>query len=389
MKLCWETIDHLVLLDYGRLRYYENTEELSGVIPGNFDISENQCLYCGNYFLSNTDKKEKFCDKECKKKYNFEKNAYKKVTIDKRLKENGGGWHVKYTKHKKGHPAWNKGIKIIGDNTSFNVYKDRLAWFVEVRPDPLNGIVLQTKCCICNKWFSPDKATIKRVINFANGEYTKKNAWGFYCSQECKDKCPYFGKSIKTALKNYTGTYSEIHRISKSVLYYDWQEELKKTLKPENHKYKKRELRRRKKRTRELENIRRRKEKKDKIKKRELYLKSCEGMKETRLKRNLYLSKQRSKKLNMKHDLDYNWLLENTPDKCPKCGIPLDYDMNIKMNPFAPSIDRIDSNKGYTKDNCIMVSWMYNCGKNCYTEETLYTVCKAFINNSIVYRNIV
>lgn len=32
-------------------------------------------------------------------------------------------------------------------------------------------------------------------------------------------------------------------------------------------------------------------------------------------------------------------------------------------NPFAPSIDRIDSNKGYTTDNVQVVAWIYNLMK--------------------------
>lgn len=49
------------------------------------------------------------------------------------------------------------------------------------------------------------------------------------------------------------------------------------------------------------------------------------------------------------------------------------------MNPFAPSIDRINNDLGYTKDNCQMVVWIYNCSKNVFTNEDLYKMCKAFI----------
>ncbi len=389
MKLCWETLEHLILLPgigtnkENRLLYYNDIENLEGRIQGNFDISKKPCLYCNEYFLTDVRKEETFCDSDCRKKYNFEKNKYKKVLIDKRLKENGGGRHMKYIKHK----SWNKGMKYgtIKDKIGFNTFKDKLSWFVEVRPDPENKTVLQTKCCICNKWFSPNKERAKHILAFANGTGTK-HSWGFYCSTNCESKCPYFGKTVKTIIKNdYLNSgkakYSEVYNIPDTVLYYDWQDELQKVLNSENNKYKKRQLRRRNKRTKELERIRKRKLKR-KIK--EDYLKSDERKKELRLKRNLYLSKHRAKILNIDHDIDYDWLVKTTPEKCPKCGVPFSYDITIKMNPFAPSIDRIDSNKGYTKDNCQVVSWIYNCGKNCYTEEDLYIVCKSFLDNIIL-----
>ena len=34
-----------------------------------------------------------------------------------------------------------------------------------------------------------------------------------------------------------------------------------------------------------------------------------------------------------------------------------------RFNPWGPSIDRIDSSKGYTQDNCRMVLWIYNMAK--------------------------
>jgi len=54
---------------------------------------------------------------------------------------------------------------------------------------------------------------------------------------------------------------------------------------------------------------------------------------------------------------------------------------NQLRNPFAPSVERIDSTKGYTIENCIMVVCIYNFAKGAFTEEALEIFCKAYLAN--------
>lgn len=54
---------------------------------------------------------------------------------------------------------------------------------------------------------------------------------------------------------------------------------------------------------------------------------------------------------------------------------------NQVRNPFAPSVERLDSNKGYTEDNCVMVVCMYNFAKGVFSEEALRIFCKAYLAN--------
>lgn len=54
---------------------------------------------------------------------------------------------------------------------------------------------------------------------------------------------------------------------------------------------------------------------------------------------------------------------------------------NQTRNPFAPSVERIDSSKGYTIDNCIMVVCIYNFAKGTFSEEALSLFCKAYLAN--------
>lgn len=51
--------------------------------------------------------------------------------------------------------------------------------------------------------------------------------------------------------------------------------------------------------------------------------------------------------------------IPDIPEICPVLGIPLFYTKN-KRTDNTPSIDRIDNNLGYTKDNIIIISWRAN-----------------------------
>jgi hypothetical protein len=65
----------------------------------------------------------------------------------------------------------------------------------------------------------------------------------------------------------------------------------------------------------------------------------------------------------------------NIPDNCPVLGIPLNYHGVEKQGwsrtDNSPSIDRIDSSKGYTLDNMQIISWRANRIKNDSTPEEL------------------
>lgn len=84
-------------------------------------------------------------------------------------------------------------------------------------------------------------------------------------------------------------------------------------------------------------------------------------------------SKQRAKKDNIEHNI----LLEDIviPDYCPVLGIKLETG-DRKSHNNAPSIDRIDNNKGYTKDNICIMSVKANLLKKDGTLEELILMGK-------------
>lgn len=66
------------------------------------------------------------------------------------------------------------------------------------------------------------------------------------------------------------------------------------------------------------------------------------------------------------------------PELCPYLGIPL-FKGEGKQTANSPSIDRIDSAKGYTKGNVEVISNMANAMKYNATPEQLVTFAKAIL----------
>lgn len=88
-------------------------------------------------------------------------------------------------------------------------------------------------------------------------------------------------------------------------------------------------------------------------------------------------SKQRAKKAGLEYTITLNDIV--IPDYCPVLGIKLDTgDRRKKGN--APSIDRIDNSKGYTKENIMVVSNRANMIKNNATIDELIMIGNFYRN---------
>jgi hypothetical protein len=80
--------------------------------------------------------------------------------------------------------------------------------------------------------------------------------------------------------------------------------------------------------------------------------------------------------------LDRWEMLKSTtlPMVCPMLGKPLNYNgtgrEGYTREDFSPSLDRVDSSKGYTKDNIQVISWRANRIKNDSTPEELMMIAK-------------
>jgi len=73
---------------------------------------------------------------------------------------------------------------------------------------------------------------------------------------------------------------------------------------------------------------------------------------------------RRARRKNIPFNLTYDWLTKKLHGgRCEVTGLPFKTDRDPFVNPYYPSIDRIDSNKGYTENNCQLVCHMYNTAK--------------------------
>ena len=97
-------------------------------------------------------------------------------------------------------------------------------------------------------------------------------------------------------------------------------------------------------------------------------IKQKENHKNNPLKRIYYDAKKRAKKKN----IEFNIKLEdlNFPKLCPVLQIPL-FVSGSKCTNNSPTIDRINNNEGYIKDNVLIVSFKANTIKNNSTIEEL------------------
>lgn len=82
-------------------------------------------------------------------------------------------------------------------------------------------------------------------------------------------------------------------------------------------------------------------------------------------------------------DIDESFILnlmEN--DSCSVTNIKFDYNRSktTTKNPYAPSLDRIDSKRGYLKDNVRLVIWQYNLMKGEISDDELFSICQGIVN---------
>lgn len=101
-------------------------------------------------------------------------------------------------------------------------------------------------------------------------------------------------------------------------------------------------------------------------------------------------TRSRAKKRGMEHDLTYEWVetkLREQKGLCARTGIPLkasrpDIGGLRRTHKDTASLDRVDSNKGYTQDNVEIVSYFYNSAKNKFTGEELEEMCKQILEKA-------
>ena len=96
----------------------------------------------------------------------------------------------------------------------------------------------------------------------------------------------------------------------------------------------------------------------------------------------LYSSAKRRSEQYSEFDISSEWIEQKLiQGYCEITKIPFDFYPHTiyNKNPYAPSIDRKDSTKGYTKENVRIVLWQVNLMRGEMTDEEVSVICKKFI----------
>jgi hypothetical protein len=88
-------------------------------------------------------------------------------------------------------------------------------------------------------------------------------------------------------------------------------------------------------------------------------------------------SKSRAKRKGFEHNITLEDI--QIPDKCPLLGIQLSKG-SVSVQESSPTLDRIDSSKGYIKGNVWVISYKANTIKSNATPEELLTIATRLTN---------
>jgi hypothetical protein len=103
----------------------------------------------------------------------------------------------------------------------------------------------------------------------------------------------------------------------------------------------------------------------------------------TRMKVLVRAAAARAKDQGLEFSLSLEWLASQNLETCPILKKPFAWKADVtdssekKVNPMAPSIDRLDSTKGYTPENCWVISHRMNSIKNDSHYRELYLLARA------------
>ena len=82
-------------------------------------------------------------------------------------------------------------------------------------------------------------------------------------------------------------------------------------------------------------------------------------------------------------DLDIPWIEKHIAKGfCAVSGIPFQVKTagENQVNPWQPSIDRLNQERGYTKRNCRMVCLIYNLARNQFRDADVMTLADALVS---------
>jgi len=93
-------------------------------------------------------------------------------------------------------------------------------------------------------------------------------------------------------------------------------------------------------------------------------------------------ARKRAESKGIPFDLDKEWLTERLEGECEISGVAFDFHAGPR-NAKTPSLDRIDSSQGYTKNNCRVILWALNAAFGTWGERAFREILAAERNTPI------
>ena len=100
-------------------------------------------------------------------------------------------------------------------------------------------------------------------------------------------------------------------------------------------------------------------------------------------------AKSRAKRKGIKFYLTYDDLIAiavRSEGLCEVTAIPFSFDVprGNRSAPYKPSLDRIDSSKGYSRRNCRLIAWAVNLGMGEWDDTVFHNVACAYAAKSLL-----
>jgi hypothetical protein len=210
MKICWDSLE--------RLRYNKKTGKWYDK-NGTAYTYEEHCATCNEPFLkmSNTNK-GLYCCKSCSKTaknnpmYGKHHTEEARRNISKNSAIKGGEKHPWFGKHHTEEARRKIGESSKGSNNNlwkggvtkknlplYDTFATQIEWADDVRRSKEGPDIMEVKCVHCEKWFIPKRWNVSRRVQYLKGNIDIE--YKFYCSEECKNNCPLYGKSPERLMK--------------------------------------------------------------------------------------------------------------------------------------------------------------------------------------------
>jgi hypothetical protein len=220
MKLCWDNLENIILTKNGNFR------DIVKKRTYHYGI----CKYCKEEFFGS--EMSVYCSYSCSSKdqWNDPTNAFnlpetkskisksvKKLWEDEEYRNNTSSRIKKLWSDPNSSYNGEECRKKMGDSRTgskngswkggvtkkclplYDTYAPKLEWCEEVRRNSNNPNIMEVRCTYCGTWFIPHINNVcNRILSiygYTDGECR------FYCSEECKQACPLYGKTADTLMK--------------------------------------------------------------------------------------------------------------------------------------------------------------------------------------------